>query len=87
MIGKFTYYRKDSFSRRLINEWNKLSLDCVHASCVDMFKNKRGTYLIKAGYTLRQSTHGVLVSQWLPCPLSSRLVAWMSILSNLVKSF
>ena len=29
--------RKHSFSQRTINEWNKLSTDCVNAS-VNMFK-------------------------------------------------
>ena len=40
--------RKHSFSHRTINEWNKLSTDCVTASSVNMFKNK--TYLRRAGY-------------------------------------
>ena len=43
--------RKYSFSQRTINVWNKLSTDCVHASSVNMFKNKIGKYLVKAGYT------------------------------------
>ena len=42
--------RKHSFSQRTINEWNKLSTDCVTASSVNMFKNKVGTYLRRAGY-------------------------------------
>ena len=29
----------------------KLSTDCVHASSVNMFKNKIDKYLDKAGYT------------------------------------
>ena len=32
--------RKYSFSQRTINEWNKLSTDCVTASSVNMLKNK-----------------------------------------------
>ena len=32
--------RKFSFSQRTINVWNNLSTDCVHASSVNMFKNK-----------------------------------------------
>ena len=51
--------RKFSFSQRTINVWNKLSTECVHASSVNMFKNKidiillrRGTHRITAG-TLR----------------------------------
>ena len=43
--------RKYSFSQRIINVWNKLSIDCVHASSVNMFKNKIDKYLAKAGYT------------------------------------
>ena len=31
---------KYSFSQRVINEWNKLSNDCVNASSVNMFKNR-----------------------------------------------
>ena len=42
--------RKHSFSQRTINEWNKLSTDCVTASSVNMFKNKVDTYLKRAGY-------------------------------------
>ena len=43
--------RKFSFSQRTINLWNKLSIECVHASSVNMFKNKIDKYLVKAGYT------------------------------------
>ena len=43
--------RKFSFSQRTINVWNKLSIECVHASSVNMFKNKIDKYLVKAGYT------------------------------------
>ena len=43
--------RKYSFSQRTINEWNKLSTDCITASSVNMFKNKLDTYLRRAGYT------------------------------------
>ena len=41
--------RKYSFSQGTINEWNKLSTDCVTASSVNMFKNKVDTYLRRAG--------------------------------------
>ena len=41
--------RKYSFSQRLINEWNKLSNDCVNASSVNMFKNRIDRYLIRMG--------------------------------------
>ena len=45
--------RKYSFSQRKINEWNKLSTDCVTASTssMNMFKNKVNSYLRRAGYT------------------------------------
>ena len=32
--------RKFSFAQRTINVWNKLSTQCVHASGVNMFKNR-----------------------------------------------
>ena len=44
------HVRKYSFSLRTI-EWNKLSTECVHASSVNMFKNRIDKYLVKAGYT------------------------------------
>ena len=37
--------RKFSFSQRIINVWNKLSAECVHASSVNMFKNRIDKYL------------------------------------------
>ena len=43
--------RKYSLSHSVINEWNKLSNDCVNASSVNMVKNKTDRYLIRAGYT------------------------------------
>ena len=43
--------RKYSFSQRTINAWNKLSTDCVHATSVNVFKNRIDKYLVKAGYT------------------------------------
>ena len=42
--------RKYSFSQRIMNEWNKLSTDCVTASSVNMFKNRIDTYLRRTGY-------------------------------------
>ena len=36
--------RPYSFSQRTINVWNNLSTDCVHASSVNMFKNKIDKY-------------------------------------------
>ena len=41
--------RKFSFSQRTINVWNNLSEECVHASSVNMFKNRIYKYLVKAG--------------------------------------
>ena len=37
--------RKYSFSQRTINEWKKLSTDCVTASSVNMFKKTRLTHI------------------------------------------
>ena len=31
--------------------WHKLSAECVHASSVNMFKNRIDKYLVKAGST------------------------------------
>ena len=42
---------KISFSQRTVNEWNRLSADCVGVSNVDIFKNKIDLYLRWAGYT------------------------------------
>ena len=42
---------KYSFSQRTITVWNNISTDCVHASSVNMFKNKIDMYLVEAGYT------------------------------------
>ena len=41
--------RKGFFPQRTINVWNKLSTECVHASSVNMFKNRIDKYLVKAG--------------------------------------
>ena len=46
-----TFVRKFSFSHRTINVWNQLSTECVHASSVNMFKNKIDKYLVKTGHT------------------------------------
>ena len=61
--------RKHSFSQRTINEWNKLSTDCVTVSSVNMFKNKVDTYLRRAGYKY-MNIDGLSISQWRPCPLA-----------------
>ena len=42
--------RTFSFSQRTVNEWNRLSADCVSGSSVNMFKNKIDMYLSRAGY-------------------------------------
>ena len=41
--------RKFSFSQRTVNEFNRLSADCVGVSSVNMFKNKIEIYLRRAG--------------------------------------
>ena len=51
LVKKQSRLEKFSFSQRTINVWNNLSTDCVHASSVNMFKNKIDKYLVKAGYT------------------------------------
>ena len=40
-----------NFSQRTVNEWNKLSADCVGASSVNILKNKIDIYLRQVGYT------------------------------------
>ena len=42
---------KYSFSQRTLNEWNKLSNDCINAISVNMFKNNVNKYRRRAGYT------------------------------------
>ena len=61
--------RKHSFSQRKINEWNKLSTDCVTVSSVNMFKNKVDTYLRRVDCTKIKNV-GLSINQWLPCPLA-----------------
>ena len=43
--------RMNSFSQKVINEWNKLPNDYVIASSVNMLKNRIDKYLIRVGYT------------------------------------
>jgi len=43
--------RKFSFLQRAINEWNRLSADCVGGSSVNILKNIMSTYLRRAGCT------------------------------------
>ena len=51
----FTLVKKQSrlfsFSQRTINVWNTLSTECVHASSLNMFKNRIDNHLVKVGYT------------------------------------
>ena len=61
--------RKYSFSQRMINEWNKLSTDCVNASSVNMFKNKIDNYFTRASYAL---IVGLSINRRLPVHLPSR---------------
>ena len=42
--------RKFTFSQRTVNEWNGLSVDCVGAISVNMFKNQTHIYLRRAVY-------------------------------------
>ena len=35
------------FSQSSVNEWNKLSADCVHSSSINMFKNRIDNYLVE----------------------------------------
>ena len=42
--------RTFSFSQRTVNEWNRVSANCVGASSVNIFKNKIDIYLRRAGY-------------------------------------
>ena len=39
--------RKLPFSQRIVNEWNRLSADCVGAGSINIFKNKIDNYTIK----------------------------------------
>ena len=42
--------RTYAFSQRTINEWNRLSGECVNATSVNMFKNKIDNYFKRSGY-------------------------------------
>ena len=43
--------RKYSFSKKTVNEWNKLSADCMLSSSINMLKNRIDNYLVRAVYT------------------------------------
>ena len=46
-IWLYVYYvRKYSFSQRTVNDWDKLSADCVHSGSINMFKNRIVNYLV-----------------------------------------
>ena len=78
--------RKYSFSQSVINEYNKLPNDCVNASNVNMFKNKIDIS-DKDGLYIDDKIVGLLISQWLPCPLAIwNLLFGVAILLSLAKS-
>ena len=60
--------RKYSFSQRTVNEWNKLSTDCVTASSVNIIKT-RLTH-ISGGWITHRFKMLDSISQWLVCPLA-----------------
>ena len=65
-------FRKYSFSQRTVNEWNKLSVDCVHSSSVNI-----DNYLVRIH--LDSYMCGLSISQRLPCPQPSEpLLGWQS---------
>ena len=79
--------RKYSFSQRVINEWNKLTSDCVNASSVNMFKDRIDRYMI-GGLHIDEKIVGFPISQWFPCPLAIwNLLFGMAILFNLWLSY
>ena len=80
--------RKHSFSQRTINEWNKLSTDCVTASSVNMFKNKVDTYIRRAGYSI-VGEHCWTLDKPVASLSTCHLGLWLGwqILLNLVKLF
>ena len=78
--------RKFSVSQRTINVWNTLSAECVHASSVNMFKNRIDKYLVKAGssFIIRQPLCPVVgrrpqhVVSKLPCIVLSSAISCRS---------
>ena len=56
--------RKYSFSQRTINVWNKLSTDCVHASSVNIFKNKIDKYPANASVPMGSRYSPVHPGSW-----------------------
>ena len=55
-----------TFSQRTVNEWNRLSADCIDASSVNIFKHKIDIYLRQAG--LSQILFGLICAH--PCFLT-----------------
>ena len=45
---------------------------CVHVSSVNMFNSRINKYLVRAGYNYNNIC-GLSISQWLSCPLPSRM--------------
>ena len=70
--------RKYSFSKRTLNEWNKLSTDCV--ICL----RTRLEYISGGRITQRLKHVELSISQVLPCPLA--ILAFV-VDCNLVQSF
>ena len=52
--------RKYSLLQGVIQEWNKLSNDCVNASSLNIFDT--------GGLYVDGRIVGLSISQWLPCP-------------------
>ena len=65
--------RNYSFSQKTINVWNTLSGDCVHASSVNMFKNRIDKYLVEHLPTFRIIICRFSISQWPRCLLPTEL--------------
>ena len=75
--------RKYSFSQRIVNEWTKLSADCVHSIVALTCEQNRQLYskdrihIDSYRWTLDKPTASLSAA--------IRAVAWMAILFNLVK--
>ena len=75
------YIRKYSFSQRTVNEWNKLSTDCITASSVNMFINKLDVISQEGG--LHVDEHSISQCNGFLVHLPSGNLAWMANLVNL----
>ena len=69
-------FRKYSFSKRTVNEWNKLSANCAHSSSVNiMFKNRiENDHIDSYMWTLDKQTASLFAA--------IRVVAWIAMLLN-----